>query len=259
MFEQDRVIVRLQQQVLREKTIVACFLAGSYGRGTADSYSDLDVVLVFADQTSRDQAYDRRREFIQSVLPYVPAKSFDADHVMPYLHIALYSNGAKVDYHYEIKSNLDQVKSEENIRVLKDKIGWSERLQPKTTAPPPAVKTPTISLKMLSDLDNRFWVIYMDIYRLLLRGDTDKSYPIYLELLHFTIPNMLPFLPADSPARLNLINAYFSQDAAVTLKHLKVMLPAYLAARSELVNRNNLTFETNVNFEREILILIQKI
>ncbi len=258
MFEQDRVIVRLQQRVLREKTIVVCYLAGSYGRGTADSYSDLDVVLVFPDKTSRDQAYDRRREFIQSVLPYVPAKSFDANHVMPYFHIALYSNGAKVDYHFEIISNLDQGNNDQNIRLLKDKIGWAERLQIMTTVPPGAVKKPTISSKMLLDMDSRFWVMYMDIYRLLLRGDSDKSYPIYLELLHFTIPNMLPFLPADSPARSNLINAYFSQDASVTLKYLRVLLPAYMVARSEIVIRYNLNFMANGNFEREILALIQK-
>ena len=215
-------------------------------------------MLVFPDKTSRDHAYDRRREFIQSVLPYVPAKSFDANHVMPYFHIALYSNGAKVDYHFEIISNLDQVTNDQNIRLLKDKIGWAERLQTMTTVPPGAAKKPTISSNMLLDMDSRFWVMYMDIYRLLLRGDSDKSYPIYLELLHFTIPNMLPFLPADSPARSNLINAYFSQDASVTLKHLRVLLPAYMVARSEIVIRYNLNYMANGNFEREILALIQK-
>ena len=258
MFEQDRVIVRLQQRVLREKTIVVCYLTGSYGRGTADSYSDLDVVLVFEDQSNRDQAYDRRREFIQSVLPYVPAKSFDASHVMPFFHIALYSNGAKVDYHFELISKLDQITSDENIRLLKDEVGLAERLHSMTSIPPPAVKTPSISSKMLSDLDNRYWVMYMDIYRLLMRGDSDKSYPIYLELLHVTIHYMLPLLPAGSPARLNLINAYFSQDASITLKHLKELLPAYLDARSEMVKYYNLTFTADVNFEREIMTLIQK-
>jgi hypothetical protein len=258
MFEQDRVIVRLQQRVLRENTIVACYLAGSYGRGTADSYSDLDVVLLFADQTNRDQAYDRRREFIQSVLPYVPAKSFDANHVMPYFHIALYSNGAKVDYHFETISKLDQITRGDNIRLLKDKIGLAERLHSITSVPPPAVKMPSITSKMLSDMDNRYWVIYMDIYRLLMRGNSDKSYPIYLELLNFTIPHMLPLLRAGSPARLNLINAYFSQDASITLKHLKELLPAYLDARSEIVKYHNLTFTADVNFEHEIMTLIQK-
>ena len=78
MFEQDRVIVRLQQRVLGEAAILTCFLAGSYGRRTADAYSDLDVVLVFAGEEERAAAFERRQEFAQSVLPYVPARSFDA-------------------------------------------------------------------------------------------------------------------------------------------------------------------------------------
>jgi len=258
MFEQDRVIVRLQQRILLDKAIVVCYLAGSYGRGTADSYSDLDVVLLFADQISRNQAYDRRREFVQSVLPYVPAKSFDASHVMPYLHIALYSNGAKVDYHFEIVSNTNQVNSNEHIRLLKDTIGWAERLKSLTAVSPPVVKMPAVSSKTLLDIDNRFWVMFIDIYRLLLRGDSDKSYPIYLDLLHFTIPQILPLLVAGSPTRLNLIDAYFSQEASVTLEHLRELLPAYLVARAELVSQYDLSFIPNENFERNIITLIQK-
>ena len=101
MFEQDRVIVRLQQRVRSEADIVACFLAGSYGRRTQDDYSDLDVALVFADAPSRDDAYAKRVAFVQSILPYVPAKSFDADHIRPHFHICLYSNGTKADFRYE--------------------------------------------------------------------------------------------------------------------------------------------------------------
>ncbi|HUS94014.1 MAG TPA: nucleotidyltransferase domain-containing protein [Patescibacteria group bacterium] len=258
MFEQDRVIVRLQQRVLREKSIVACYLAGSFGRGKADSYSDLDVVLVFTDQASRDQAYEERREFIQSVLPYVPAKSFDANHIMPNFHIALYSNGAKVDYQFEIMSNLDYFAGDENIRLLKDEIGWADHAQSIQTVPQKVIEKPLVSSIMLTDLDNRFWVMYMDVYRLLLRGDFDKSYPIYLELLHFTVPQMIGLLPVSSQARKNLIHAFFSQDAQNTLKHLRELLPAYQTARSEIINLHDLSFIKNINFEREITTLIQK-
>lgn len=94
MFEQDRVIFRLQQHVMRERDILVCFLAGSFGRNTQDAYSDLDVALVFADEARRDAAYAKRREFVKAVLPYVPAKSFDATHVRPYFHIALYGKRA---------------------------------------------------------------------------------------------------------------------------------------------------------------------
>ena len=101
MFEQDRVLVRLQQYILKDDQIKACFLAGSHGRGANDKYSDLDMVLIFSGAVSRDRAYEQRHKFVKSVLPYLSAKSFDADHVMPYLHIALYANGAKVDFIFE--------------------------------------------------------------------------------------------------------------------------------------------------------------
>jgi signal-transduction protein with cAMP-binding, CBS, and nucleotidyltransferase domain len=89
MFEQDRVLLRLQQRVLAEPEVLVCFLSGSYGRGEQDAFSDLDVAMVFADEDSRETAFEQRRDFVRSVLPYVPAKSFDAAHVRPYFHIAL--------------------------------------------------------------------------------------------------------------------------------------------------------------------------
>ena len=81
LFEQDRVLVRLQQRIQSQANIAACFLSGSYGRRLADAYSDLDVVLIFADTAVREQALQERREFVRSVLPFVAVKSFDAVHV----------------------------------------------------------------------------------------------------------------------------------------------------------------------------------
>jgi hypothetical protein len=126
MFEQDRLLVRLQQHVLRERDILVCFLAGSYGRNTHDAYSDLDVALVFAGEAEREAAFGRRREFVRAVLPYVPAKSFDAVHVRPFFHIALYGNGAKVDYRYETQQLLRPNPWDRKIRILKDTDGWGE-------------------------------------------------------------------------------------------------------------------------------------
>ncbi len=100
MFEQDRVLVRLRQRIARDQQIQVCFLTGSYGRGTQDKFSDLDLVLAYKDEGSLTLAYENRRDFVRSVLPFVPARSFDADHIRPYLHSALYANGTKVDYQY---------------------------------------------------------------------------------------------------------------------------------------------------------------
>ena len=143
MFEQDRVLLRLQQRVLTAPEVLVCFLSGSYGRGEQDAYSDLDVALVFADEGSREVAYEQRREFVRSVLPYVPAKSFDATHVRPYFHIALYSNGTKVDYRYETKETLIPNPWDRDIHLLKDSDDWGKAfhesaLQMSSTLPAPS-------------------------------------------------------------------------------------------------------------------------
>jgi len=257
MFEQDRVIVRLQQRVLREKNIVLCILTGSFGRGTQDIYSDIDVVLVYSDEGNREDAFKARREFVQSVLPYVPAKSYDAVHVSAYTHVALYSNGAKVDYFFETIANLEENDINPRVRLLKDTIGWSERLQSVKGGPPLPVKTPVINNNMLARLDERFWVMYIEVYRLLLRGETDKTYPIYLEMLFLTFPVLLTFLPP-GPTRTKLTRAFFDLDSQATLDHLRRLLPAYIEARSAIVKSFDLPYTSQDNFEKEIIRLVRR-
>ncbi|UCG24212.1 MAG: nucleotidyltransferase domain-containing protein [Chloroflexota bacterium] len=252
MFEQDRVLLRLQQRVLADPQILVCFLSGSYGRGTQDEYSDLDVALVFVDDGSRGQAFDKRKEFVRSVLPYVPAKSFDASHVRPYLHIALYSNGSKVDYRYETKESLTPNPWDREIRMLKDDDGWGEEFQQsclRLAASPPL---PTATAKDLASLDDRFWIMFMDVYRQVLRGDYDKPFTIYLQLLHFTLPELLRLLPAEEPARQALVSANYRRDAQVTIKHLRQLLQAYQAAREAIVRRHRLLFVPDETLEREL-------
>lgn len=258
MFEQDRVIVRLQQRVLGESDILVCFLAGSYGRRTADAYSDLDVVLVFAGEEERTAAFARRRDFAQSVLPYVPARSFNASHVKSYFHIALYSNGAKVDYSYDTQASLQPNPWHRDIRLLKDTAGWGERYQAASAQLPPTITLTGITLEELTTLDNRFWVMFWDAYRQLLRGDVDKPFPVYVQLLYFTLPTLLGLLPPEDPAHQALIQASYSHDSAATLIHLRSLFTAYLAARSAVVRRYQLAFTPHTTFESAIQRLIQK-
>lgn len=250
MFEQDRVIVRLQQRVLAEREIEACFLSGSYGRRRNDAYSDLDVALVFAGDAERESAWRGRRDFAQSVLPYVPAKSFDANHVRPYFHIALYSNGAKVDYRYETRESLQPSFWDKDIHILKESSdGWVQRFQAASARAP--LIQPRFTSQELKQLDDRFWVMFMDLFRLLLRGDYDKPFTIYLELLHFTLPSLLRLLPPEDPARPALLQAHFSSDTKATGRHLSQLLDAYLVARTAIVRRLNLAFTPNTTFETD--------
>lgn len=252
VFEQERVLVRLQQRVLQQADIRVCYLSGSFGRGTHDAYSDLDVALVFADEERRDAAYEQRRFFVQSVLPYVPAKSFDAEHVRPFFHVALYSNGAKVDYRYETQDRVEPSPWDREIRLLKDSGGWGERFQEAAAALPPTIPKQTISAKALEAIDERFWVMFMDVLRLLLRGDAVKAFPIYLQVTYFTLPEILRLLPEEDTAHLALIEADYSQDTGVTVDHMRRLLDNYLAARAAVVRRHMLAFTANGTFEEAL-------
>jgi predicted nucleotidyltransferase len=258
MFEQDRVIVRLQQRVLQEADVLVCLLTGSYGRRQADPYSDIDVMLLFGDEERRAAAFDRRRSFVQSVLPYVPAKSFDAVHVRPFLHVALYSNGAKVDYLYETQANVKPSPWLRETRLLKDTSGWGERFQTEAAGIAPGMMLPSITAAALADLDDRFWVMFWDAFRLLLRGDHVKPFPIYLEFAYFTLMELVRLLPPEDPAHQALIQAEFSHDTQATLAHMRRLFTAYLEARTAVVRRHNLVFERNRSFETAVRRLVER-
>jgi len=247
--ELDRVYLRLQQRVAAEAMIIACFVSGSVGKRTHDAYSDLDIALVFRDEHSREQAYRERRAFVQSILPYVAAKSFDAEHVRPHFHIVLYSNGVKADFRYETLA-LEPNPWDREIRIVKDTAGWAERFQAASSAL--ALPRATITDAALTDLDNRFWVMFWDVTRLIKRGDSDKPFPIYLQLLHFTLPQLLPLLPPEHPAHQGLLQASYSREAKTTLTHLRQLLDAYLKAREAIIQRHHLLFSPNRAFETEI-------
>lgn len=250
-FEQDRVLVRLQQRVMGETAVTACFLSGSFGRRAEDAYSDLDVVLVFADEAVREQAWADRREFVRLVLPFVMVKSFDE---RPYLHSALYSNGARADYGYETKESLRPSYGDREIRILKDDDGWLETFQAQSA------QAPLIQPRFLADelavLDERFWVMFMDVFRLLKRGDYDKPFTIYLELCHFTLPPLLWALPPEEPARQTLLRASYSQDVKQTLAGLVDLLDAYVRARTAVIRRFDLDFAADDRFETAVRRLV---
>ncbi len=250
MFEQDRVLLRLQQRVLGEAAIAACFLSGSYGRRTTDAYSDLDVALVFADEAARERAWAERRDFVRSVVPFVAVKSFDGAHVRPFFHIALYSNGAKVDYRYETKEALQPSYFDRDIRILKDDGGWLKAFQAQSAQAP--LTQPRLTTAELTALDERFWVMFMDVYRLLKRGDYDKPFTIYLELLHFTLPPLLRVLPPEEPARQKLLRANFSHDTKATARQLVDLLEAYVGARTAVIRRFHLDFVVDDRFETAV-------
>lgn len=256
MFEQDRFIVRLQQRVAREGDILVCFLSGSFGRRTEDDFADLNVALVYGSDAIRDAAWKRRTSFVRDVMPYVPAKSFDPGREFTHLHSALYSNGAKVDYRFESQTSLVPNPHDREIRILKDNLNWGLEYQQRcaqTFAPPTR-----ISPEELEHLDARFWVVFWNVYRRLLRGETDRPFPEYLSLMEEMIPPLLRILPPEDPAHQALIAAYYSHDARVTREQMRRLLQAYLGARSAVIRRTNVAFMPDGGFERAIQRLLEK-
>lgn len=257
MFEQERFIGRLQRHVLADQTIASCFLSGSFGRRMEDAYSDVDVTLVYADGATRDRAWTERQALPGAIMPYVPFRSFDAAHVRPYLHIALYSNGTKADFLFGTQADLEPSPWTREIRVLKDSSGWAEQFQAASARL--ALPQPYLSADELASIDERFWVMAWDILRLLKRGDVGKPFPIYLQLLYFTLPPLLQTLPPEDPAHQGLLAAAYAQDAAANARHVAALVDAYVAARSAVIRRQNLAFTTNTSFESEIRRLIERL
>ncbi len=256
MYEQERFIVRLQQRVAGEREIIACWLGGSFGRKSADLFSDIDICLVYPDDTARATAWEQRRDFIQSVLAYVPAKAFDADHIRPFFMVTLYSNGAKADYRFESQTSLRPNPWDADIHILKDSQGWAAAFQAASARL--ALPQPRLSSDELTALDNRFWVMFWDVYRQVRRGAPARPFPEYLRLLTAALPRLLEALPPEDPAAAPLIALHYSLDAPLTRQHLRQMLEAYLAARAALIRRYQLAFIPNEAFERQIIRLLDK-
>ena len=257
MFEQERFIGRLQRHVMTEARILTCFLSGSFGRRADDAFSDVDIALVYGSAAERNAAWAERREFVRAVNPYVAVRSFDADHVRPFLHVVLYSNGTKADYRFETTDSLAPNPADRELRVLKDSGRWAETFQVASSRLAPA--QPYISPADLSILDDRFWVMFWDVLRLLKRGDTDKPFPVYLQLLYFTLPPLLAALPPEEPARAALLRANFGGDSKADLRGLGDLLDAYLAARGAVIRRQNLVYPINSAFEGEMKRLVERL
>ena len=94
---------------------------------------------------------------------------------------------------------------------------------------------------------------------MLARGDFDKPFTIYLDLLSFTLPPLLHALPANDPAREGLINAFYSRDAVATAAHLASLMEAYITARSAIIQRYHLQSMGDQAFESEIRRFIHKL
>lgn len=256
MFEQDRVIGRLQRYVSTVPQIKSCFLSGSFGRRAPDTFSDIDVVFVFGSDEERAAAWARREEMARSVMPYVSLKAYVAAERRPFLYVVLLANGSLLELRFETQGGLLPNPFDSQIRILKDDNGWAAQFAARSAGL--GQPQPTLTSEELETIDERFWIMFWDVLRLVARGDTSKPFPGYLELLHTTLPPMLHALPAAEPVRPCLIEVAYSGDAAATAAGLRVLLACYLQARDSLARHYHLGPVGDATFEREIKRLVER-
>lgn len=243
-------MVRLRQRVMGEASIVAAWLCGSFGRNKPDPFSDIDVALVFDSAQARDRAWAQRETFCTNMLAYVPAKSIDNPKDID-SYLVLYGNGTLVDFRYLNKRDLRPNWLDSEIRILKDDVErTAEQIQAASQGYTKSVKR--VSSAELSQLDNHFYILFWDAYRRARRGTPAGGIGDYLQLISAVLPPLLDALPKQSAARNQLIDLQYSLDAARTLSHLRQLVTAYRAARSEVVGLNRIDFRPNAAFEREI-------
>lgn len=256
MYEQDRFIVRLRQQINSNPAIVAAWLGGSYGRNQPDPFSDLDITLVFLDDAARDRAWTHRADFCQNILAYVAAKSQDHP-LYDYRHNVLYANGTLADVGFCSANSLEPRHQDSDIKILKDsadKIAELQQMQSATLGNRRIV----VRSADLKSLDDAFWIQFWDVYRVVRRGDTQKPFIDYVRLLADTLPNLIAWLLPNSPERQQLINLQYTLDPLATRAHLQSLVFAYRAARAAIIKQNRLDFQLNGAFEREIERVLKK-
>ncbi len=256
MYEQDRFIVRLRQQLNSNPAISAAWLGGSYGRNQPDPFSDIDITLVFVDAAARDRAWSQRTHFCQNILAYVAAKSQDHP-LYDYRHNVLYANGTLADVAFFAAGELQPRHEDSDIKIVKDsadKIAETQQMHSVTLG----IRRELVRSADLKSLDDSFWIQFWAVYRVVRRGDTQKPFVGYIQLLAAILPKLIGWLLPNSPERQQLIDLHYTLNATTTRAHLQSLVTAYLAARAAVIKQNRLDFPIDRAFEREMARVLRK-
>lgn len=107
----DRFVTACQA----DHRILAAFLGGSYARGTADKFSDLDLYLIIADKNF-DSFCEQRDAFLQQLGEPV----FLEDFAIPNFVFLIFADGLEVELGYGCESQFQHIHSGP-YKVLLDK------------------------------------------------------------------------------------------------------------------------------------------
>ena len=95
--------------------VLAAFLGGSYAKGYADAYSDIDLCLITSGP-SFDEFYNRRETFLRLLGDLVFLEDFDTPNIAFYI----YADGTEGELYFGSENNIDQIHSG-SFKILVDK------------------------------------------------------------------------------------------------------------------------------------------
>ena len=108
---------RFMQACQTDERVVAAFLGGSYAKGKADQFSDIDLCVITTDTASED-FFNQRESFLRSLGELVFFENFG----IPNIVFFIFADGTEGELNFGSEGHLDQIHSGP-FRVLLDKKG----------------------------------------------------------------------------------------------------------------------------------------
>jgi predicted nucleotidyltransferase len=112
---QRAFVERFVEACLTDDRIVAAFLGGSYAKGHADAYSDIDLCVIATDE-SFEQFFNQREAFLRSLGDLVFLEDFGTPNTAFYI----FADDTEGELNFGSESRLDQIHSGP-FKILLDK------------------------------------------------------------------------------------------------------------------------------------------
>lgn len=127
--DQQTVIARVVEALGPDPRVKALFLSGSFGTGTADQFSDVDL-LAIADPTDHEALATDWRATLEAIAPIVHY------HRLPHALVlnAVTDDWLRVDLHIANRDHLDHT-AQDSLKPLVDPADLYATLRPETPVP----------------------------------------------------------------------------------------------------------------------------
>jgi len=180
---QEGLIARAREVLKADERVIACWLEGSFARGNADAWSDVDMHVVVADDDAAS-FLTGRKEVVERIAPVLTLD----DAPLPWgahLIVVALKGPARLDLYIERESRLNDALRFETARILFDRkgvtgsLGLTSRIEP-------------LVRKRLTDLMRTFFFGAMWPGRLLGRREWGTLFTnAGMVIFQFMVPAML--------------------------------------------------------------------